>query len=124
MRPVELGWNLAQPAFHGCDRTPEREVLVSRWQGKGADAFAAEDRLDPFGGSCRRHDHAPDCVGEDTYRHEHEAFGELCVKSVAQHVDDRLLSRVEDERDRVELEGLDLAFNTTEETIVDVLRDA
>jgi hypothetical protein len=58
----------------------------------------------------RSHDHATDRVGVDAYRHEYEAIAELAPKSLAQHVDDRLLRRVEDERDRPELEGLDPAL--------------
>ena len=92
------------------DRAPEREILVSRRQGHGPDAFAAEDRLHPGGRAPRSHDHAPDRVGVDPHRHEHEAIAELCPQSLAQHIDDRLLRRVEDERDRLELEGFDLAL--------------
>ena len=66
--------------------------------------------MHPFGRAPRSYDHATDRVGVDANRHEHEAIAELCPKSLAQDVDDRLITRVEDERDRLELKRPDLAL--------------
>ena len=110
MSPVEFRGNLAQPALHGGDCAPEREVLVARRQGKRTDALTAEDGLHPLERTPRSHEHATDRIGVDADRHEHEAIAEVCPKSLAQYVDDRLVTGIEDERDRLKLEGVDLPF--------------
>ena len=111
LRPVELGGNLAQPALHRCHCALEREILVARRQGKGTDALAAEDGLHaPRPRSAGVTITQPIASASTRDRHEHEAIAELCPQSLAQDVDDRLVPGVEDERDRLELQGLDLAL--------------
>ena len=56
------------------------------------------------------HEHATDRIGVDADRHQREAIAEICPKSLAQDVDDRLVTGIEDERNRLELQSLDLAF--------------
>ena len=88
--------------------TAPRNERFSYRDGKGRGRTRSRPRTacTSVGRVPRSHDHAPDRVGVDPHRHEHEAIAELCPQSLAQDVDDRLVGRVEDERDRLELEGL------------------
>ena len=74
------------------------------------DALAAEQRLHGLRRVCGVTITQPIASGLDARRHKREAIAELGPQSLAQRVDDGLVGGVEDERDRIELERLDLVL--------------
>ena len=96
--------------LHGRRLRPGTRDSRSETAREGAGHARGRGRLAPLGRAPGGHEHAADRVGVDPNRHEHEAIAEVCPKSLAQDVDDRLVTGVEDERDRLELKRLDLAL--------------